>query len=372
MKCPYSHSVAGCVLFALSVSPYVSAESYFADGVSVTGGWFDVNKIYVPGMFFKVKDQTLVQDTEAIVSHFTSDSDKNLCWAGTASNIIEYMNVRSGHSTVYSDYYNKAESIENSKIKDLAQTSAQYASYQTYVENFEDEGYTTVDGLAWYTTGTTAYHYANSSSPISSGATGGGGYYRSSVGTTVEDFQNNVIAHHYQVYGQNYAGNYVKNDLIRGTKTYVDLFSDALESGPIALSINKLIEGEFYNGHAITCWGYETDENGDLSALYITDSDDGVEKLRTIGVTFDSTTGLLSLLETEATNVYCYDANGNLTNYYYPMQYEKTDGYVLTSLASFNNFIAPIPEPSTCSLLFGLGTLSIIVSRRRCVRLAVH
>ncbi|MGN1309766.1 MAG: IdeS/Mac family cysteine endopeptidase, partial [Akkermansia sp.] len=42
-------------------------------------------------------------------------------------------------------------------------------------------------------------------------------------------------------------------------------------------------DGNIGSGHAITCWGYETDANGTLSAIYITDSDDsyyGATKVR--------------------------------------------------------------------------------------------
>jgi hypothetical protein len=352
--------LAGCLTTAQADT------SYFADGVTLDSGWFDTNKAYNPGLFYSItSSRTLVENTEAIAKYFEY-TDYNMCWAASTSNILEYMYSQSGYTTAYSSTY--LTDTGNATINSLLKTVSQYATYESFLRNFTDEGYTAVDGMAWYTTGTTAYIYGSSyTEPYISGS---GGYFQDTVGTTAYDFQQNVLATSYQFYGTGYAGNYMLSQIASGSISYTDLFQEALEWGPIALSIGVYAGKDSYGfnifsyGHAITCWGYDLNDEGDLSAIYITDSDDGTEALRRLNVTIDATTKLLNLSEDDGgvtSNI--YDEKGNIIGKTMS-SYSSGNTYSVGGISSFKNFIALVPEPSTATLcLIGLG--SLLVRRRK-------
>lgn len=67
--------------------------------------------------------------------------------------------------------------------------------------------------------------------------------------------------------------------------------------------------------HALTCWGYETDDNGNVQALYVTDSADGRTGLVKMGVTTDEKNAkdaegneLLKLVPEDAKGIYSLGA----------------------------------------------------------------
>lgn len=345
-------SVSLAVLWTGIFSSQALAESFYADGVTAASGWLDVNKAYNPAVFYKNDNSHLVPDTAAVAQYFPH-SDSTLCWAASASNILQYMQVQAGLPISYSSTY----SLEtgNSTVDGLIHSVSQLSVYETFTSSFPDVRYTAYDGIAWYTTGTTAYRYSNSSIPANEGAAGG--FYSSTVGSTITDFQNNVLATHYQVYGTAYAGHYVTNEILNSSASYRELFSESLANGPIALSVNqKTGTGEWAGGHALTCWGFETDDSGAVISLFVTDSDDGLETLKTLNVS-QTDDGVLALSGGAATSsVYSKEGQllGSVSSNY--------EGYYLTSLSSFHNFYLAVPEPSG-SLMVLTGFLFILWRR---------
>lgn len=330
------------------------AETFYAEGVTATSGWLDVNKAYNPAIFYKNDDGHLVPDLDAVAQYFPHP-DSNLCWAASASNILQYMQVQAGRTISYSSTH----SVEtgNTKVDDLIHSVSQLSVYETFTSSFQDVGYTAYDGIAWYTTGTAAYLYSNSTIPANPGAAGG--FYTSTMGSTIQDFQNNVLATHYQVYGTGYAGNYIANEILSNSVSYQTLLSESLANGPIALSVNQKTEaGIWTGGHALTCWGFETDGSGTVTAIFITDSDDGQDALKTLNVS-QMEDGVLALSGGNSSSpVYDKDGNqlGAISGNY--------DGYYLTSMSSFHNFYLSVPEPSG-SLLFLTGSFFILWRRRK-------
>lgn len=337
------------------------AETYYATGVSAEGGWFDCNKAYNPEAFSFV-DNGLKPDPTALAYYFPY-TDEDMCWAASSSNILEYMNAQNGNATVYSSSY--TTNTGNSNVDAILRSRAQYDSYYKFLEYCNDDGGNAVDGICWYATGDEAYNYDSGTAlSYKDPSNIGGGYFQDIVGSYGSSFRSQYVSTFYQFYGDGYAGSYQLDNIKNKGTTYTKLFSQSLASGPIALNINTMDEsGNFTEGHAITCWGYETDSEGIISSIFITDSDDGLEILRTLTVTQDAN-GFLSLSEDDTYQSFYYDENGDSTGYYSNITYSG-EGYVLTSLASFNNFYPVlVPEASTVSLSL-LGLSGLLLRRKR-------
>ena len=287
-------------------------------------------------------------------SQYFPHDDSLLCWAASASNILQYMQVQAGRPISYSSTHSLR--TENSAVDPIIHSVSQLSVYETFTSNFQNEGYTAYDGIAWYTTGTTAYHYRDAFIPVNPGASGG--FFASTLGNTVEDFRNNVLATHYQVYGTNYAGQYVANEILSQSVSYQTLLSESLANGPVALSVNQKSEsGNWTGGHALTCWGFETDDSGTVISIFVTDSDDGLDTLKTLNVS-QTDEGILALSGGSTTSS-IYDKDGQ------PLGTVSIDydGYYLTSLSSFHNFYLSVPEPSG-SLMVLTGSLVVLWRRR--------
>lgn len=333
------------------------AETFYAPGVTADSGWIDTNKAYNPPVFYQVAGGSIVEDTAAIAQYFPN-ADQNLCWAASASNILQYLSIQAGRPGSYSSTY----SIQtgNAQVDSLIHSVNQYSVYETFTSSFNDEGFTARDGIAWHTTGSTSYYYANNSTgPVKDGALGG--FYTSVVGNTPYDFQTNVLATHYQLYGSNNAGHYITTDILNGSTTYKKLLSESLKNSPLALGVNKKsADGSWINGHALTCWGFETDDSGTVTSLFVTDSDDGLETLKTLSVS-QGDDGMLALSGGQ-TSFTMYDSNGKPTGYTgFSGSY---DGYYLLDFSSYQNFYLLVPEPSGTVLTL-TGTLFLLIRRKR-------
>ncbi len=363
---------------SIAICNHAAAESYWVQDVnSSTGyanlneGWVDTNKAYNP--------LTFLNDTEATAAVFPNN-DSNLCWAASAANILQYMMNQKGYPVQYSATYQNATGSD--KYVSVVQKRHQYAVYETFTSNFNNVGWTQYDAIAWYSTGAAAYNYNNPSNPLKTD--NAGGYYQDICGSTTTAFQNNVLACHYQFKGSGYAGvdvtvsadglTYEKeNGFIIGRPqtvetTYTQLFIEALAAGPIGISVDTRSSGDWDNyGHALTCWGFETDDaTGEITMLYLTDSDDGIEHLLQMPVTITEDGYLAFGKDTDAQKVYTYDAEGNRLNSYYNMG--DYTGYYLTALDSYNNFFPEyVPEPSTATLSL-LTLTGVLLHRRRSVK----
>ncbi len=357
---PHPLLITAIAFGALSTTP-CQAELYMADGVTLTDGWFDTNKAYNPPVFLK-KNTTSESnpydvDTDRIADYYPNP-DTMLCWAAQCSNILTYMEYQARGSISYSSTYNTYSG--DSDIDKIIRHVSQYQAYERFTDNFTDSPSNSHVGMKWFTVG------------INEGDIGyellkdnayKGGYLREQIGTTAEDFNTKVVSQTYSFMGDTTDKTDVLDKIVSGEITYEDLFHKAIMDGPMTLDILiKNADGSWAEiGHALTCWGFETDENDLLSAIYITDSDDGNVKLIKIPVIYNAVDGSLKL-NGDTINLTCYDENNNELNTESNIYTAATNFHVL-AIGTFNNVFL-IPEPATVSLSL-IGLSALLMRRRR-------
>lgn len=199
------------VAIAIFAVTRVRALTIFADGVSLTAGWYDANKIW-------------------------DGSDYNLCWAAASSNVLQWWQDRQAYVP---------EGIPNDWT-----TGNKYTSdiLKTIHDNFPNS-YGNCNVVNWWLVGDRTYY---TQSPQSS--TGWKGGYWSEY---LDNTQNN-LAIWKNVY-----------DLTSFTD-YVDSAFNGNSSVTLWLP-NTVWSGV---AHYVTLWGYEI-LNDKLASVWISDSDDG-------------------------------------------------------------------------------------------------
>lgn len=199
----------------------------------------------------------------------TDKTDKELCWAAAASNLIQH----------WQDYYYKQHDTGETPPNGLndnnytSPTGTQYlAVFDAFRNNWTDAPGLASNGFQWWFLG---------KDKVDDDASG--------------DLEENADpAGYYQGIFTDATSCYVQQDLLtaadrRGRSQelcFRQTMDTALGKAGQGVSLGIYIadeNGKIGSGHAITCWGYETDADGKLSAIYITDSDDryyGATKVR--------------------------------------------------------------------------------------------
>lgn len=218
--------------------------------------------------------------------------------------------------------------------------------YQTISTNWTNSGGSVEQAYNWWINGgmldTTAY-------PSLSTTTASGGYWKE-LGLTVP---------------QSSSGGAVDNPLFSA----YSFWDGDTKSGvyqKLTNSINNnwgttLTVGEEGRGHAITMWGYDTDEDDNL-VIYLTDSDDyavGMFRQKVVVNDYTDENGLSHC------DIYLTSMDGE--NDVYSYNYEEA-GLTGIRLGEIQSFTAPlgdlrIPEPGA-GILF-LGGSFLALSRRR-------
>ena len=132
-------------------------------------------------------------------------------------------------------------------------------------------------------------------------------------------------------------------------------FVETLESSAISLAI---FSDEGNLGHAITLWGVEYDENGNLTTLWLTDSDDYINQIFSAAVTLDE----------DANKIYIGELVGEGEDaYYFSEAYDYYKNVYIGEIYALNTEDALkwqlVPEPTTVTL--SLLALCGIAARRR-------
>lgn len=199
----------------------------------------------------------------------TDKSDSELCWAAAASNLIQH----------WQDYYYGKHDDGKTPPNGLngnnytSPTGTQYlAVFDAFRDNWEDAGGLAGYGFQWWFLGKDEVA-ADASDNLEKNADSAGYYQGIFTGTTPCYVQQELMTAAER-------GNLSQEECFRQT------MDTALGKAGQGVSLGIYIadeNGKIGSGHAITCWGYETDADGKLSAIYITDSDDryyGATKVR--------------------------------------------------------------------------------------------
>lgn len=262
-KVPGTYTAYATVGEVISNEVYVTATEVtegktivFADGVSVQSGWYDVNK----------------------VGQGDKNGDINMCWAASASNMIQW----------FQDRYVAAGNTLPTTAVNGADPDGIYelALMKMYHDEWDNShGGHVQQAIPWYFEGSLqGGEYASAGSQAVPQTDGG---YWSSIWNDV--YQN--IYHGYEeiiipgvieylntyttCYNNYYIwGNGTDHAGAQRLKIFSDLVVECFRYGMAAMSI--CLNPNFVSAsHATTLWGYEIDNStGLLTRVWITDSDD--------------------------------------------------------------------------------------------------
>ena len=224
----------------------------FAEGVTLTSGWYDVNK----------KSTTN-----------SSGADAMMCWAASSSNIIQWFQDR-----YVADGNTLPTGCPNG-------TSSKYDYELQIMDVFRDNwdnlarGNWTDGGVIWYFEGRDVYE-TNSKESCAHPRSGTGGYFKSqwsSIYANMFKYENGwawytgePYTYATEINNYNWRGSSVADPLMKFSEYIISAFEHGMSSMAVAMSSN------FNGAHAVTIWGYEMDNaTGYVTKLYIADSDDG-------------------------------------------------------------------------------------------------
>ncbi len=242
-----------------------SKSIVFAEGVTLTSGWYDVNKLS------------------------TSSGDINMCWAAASSNIIQWWQDR---------YVAAGKSLPAGAVKGAG--TKEYDGINKYnlalMELYRDlwnntKGGDVRQGITWYFEGRNVMESMSvdyNAQPLSSTS---GGYY-SSVWNQILP----MVYHEYSylTYNNLIIGEYLSYSSWTSIEEFSSLVVESIDKGMASLVVSTGAFGGLL--HATTLWGYEKDNTtGMITKIWITDSDDmhqsgngdpTVQKLNEYSVTY--------------------------------------------------------------------------------------
>lgn len=233
-------------------------EIVFAEGVSLTSGWYDVNK----------KGEG-------------NNGDINMCWAAASSNMIQWWQDR---------YVAKGHTLPSTAVTGPGTKS--HGSYGTYELALMDiyhsdwdnsKGGHPEEAIPWYFEGKL---YGGEFATVGSQAAPktSGGYFKS-VWSNIEPYiyrgySHDIFPSQYpQMYTYCYNNYYLwgNGSELTGTdrlKYFTNLVVKSINRGIAAMTVS-LSSSISSLHHAVTLWGYEIDKStGLLTRVWITDSDD--------------------------------------------------------------------------------------------------
>ncbi len=299
-----------CILAAIALAPVAGiaeTTTLFAPGVTAESGWYDVNK---------------KSNTSAPQIDFMN------CGAAAASNMLQYW--QDGYTAAGNALPDGTPDGIGTKEYSTGLGFYELAIFEEYLDNWSAEGTDPKLTIQWYFTGE-GHNVSNYAQP----EPGTGGFFSDEYESILSDCGDELCSSVQKFDGSAGWGSYSSSAALSILSKHI---ISTLEEGVGSIVI---LSGFL---HSITLWGAEVNENGIVTAVYVTDSDDagktGAESgLRKYAVGTSGSTGSVQLLNTDYGNV------------------EITELFSLTAY--------PIPEPSSFGLFAGTFALAIGLSRRR-------
>lgn len=317
------------VLFPFSAGSMVASSEIWAPGVTRGSGWYDVNKY-----------STASRPT----------SDKNFCWAAVASNMLQW----------WFDRYEAAGQVVPSGIPVGPGDKYNCGIFEKcFLPNWGTEhGSLSFNGLNWF-----FQNQAENNSGWTK-PTNPGGYFpykniQEQMNETYADYRvrwetlntdnypSAVLTQDYSIClgGSYYTWGPERPDTSHPTKeVFSNYLTTMLGYGPVGLSLAIGSNGRGTH-HEITVWGCDVDEEGSISKIFVSDSD-------------DASGAPLEVVLKE----YLVNYTGNNVAIYYNNEAKLSGGNYITSLTGIMAY--PIPEPLTFGLLAGLGAFALAGTRR--------
>lgn len=187
-------------------------------------GWYDCNKTYW-------RDH---------------DKDGRMCWAASSSNILHWwLRMNAPYVKAYDQKYRNT-SYFNKFARPDASFSTKFKShiFQMFVDNFTDRG--AWEGVSWFIAG----------------------QWGGTSGCTNKEFREQFRGYFKEVFDPDNIGGMVTNYKTLNRENFNRAIKDALlHKKAVSITIN--------NNHAMTLWGAEFDQNGEVSYIYYVDNNYG-------------------------------------------------------------------------------------------------
>lgn len=251
----YGNSVSNEITITAEAAPSTGTSVVFAEGVTLTSGWYDVNKI----------------------GDGSQNGDINMCWAAASANLIEWWQDR--YEAAGKTLPSTAVRGKGTVFNDYAGRTYELALMDIYHDDWNNmRGGNVTTGIAWYfegrnldeslQEGTIAY-------PLTSG-----NYWNGTFATEAYPY----MYHEYSYIFTNdlYVGEFLAysnwgsssglsaSEYHKAFSEFVVLF---MSRGAASMVVSLNSNGGLL--HATTLWGYEIDNStGLVTKLWITDSDD--------------------------------------------------------------------------------------------------
>lgn len=243
--------VSNEISFTAEASSETGTTVVFAEGVTPTSGWYDVNKI-------------------------DYSTDINMCWAATSSNIIQWWQDR---------YVAAGNELPAGAISGKGTSSYELALMDMYKEQWNNErGADASHGVTWYFEGRNLQEYASAGSCAQPLPGNDGGYFASVwdeilphvyhdythvIVPDVIEFDNLITREYngYSIWGN---GSGLSNP--ERLTTFSGLLIEFIRRGVCGLGVSIGAGGGL---HSITLWGCEYDNaTGIVTKIWLADSDD--------------------------------------------------------------------------------------------------
>lgn len=199
-------------LIPLLLATHLTAngETIMPAGVTPDGGFYDINKSWI--------------------------RDENLCWAATASNMIQYFQAK------YGVFYQGEAELPNGTINGDWSYSR---IFQAFRDSFQDKGSNIAAACNWW--------FSGEKDPL-----------------LPTERASSIQAGFWKAW---YADDEkcCTPDELPTNHSDISIINALRHNGPLGLSIYNT---DAWISHAVTAWGVETDENGHITAFYLADSDD--------------------------------------------------------------------------------------------------